>query len=661
MTSEIIRLFKGFIGEKSNSVNEKALAYGLLIPSTASEEVVNEAIKQYGKDGILWNQTFHKDFKTVAETPEAILIIQQLVHYITTYGFEALGIYDESTVYIPAEKLEVPSLDVENIKLIAINALTEDEVKDKMMVLLTSGIALSKQTIDDVMELSDMIDKDRFDEVSNREVRIALYHKYNVMPKDPEAFLRYLIYELTYQTLKIQNRDLINYLSMRSQMDSELVYNLLIAYGNFEKLSSIFLRNKNLFLALKHEVKNNKYQAKVNSIINKLRKLAKTNHKPLKKAVLDSLTSDATISDEVLTAALNKVTTFREVRLLNTLNYRINGKKDIVYRVRNGKSFVSEINKDNDDLIEAMTHYYSLIRAHLVARLSKNINGKTLYIPEGFIYKAPTSEKQFVNNVPEGSYFELPVGKALVFATHWTNLSEEDHEMGRTSWYSNYDSCRVDLDMRMMNLTTNIGWNSSYKTNDNAIVFSGDMTNAPAPKGATEAIYVGKDVRNQSFIITLNDFTCHSVEVPYEFIVAEAGSKQFGDNYTVDPNKILNKFNLKLTPDQHQITLGQVRATETTKRFYFNNFAVGVSGAVSSQDKFTMGALSYMETYSELQTSLTELLIEAGAIVSKTQEVEVLVEKTIDNETVLVKAKRPVDIDLSIENITKESIIKLFC
>ena len=93
MEKEILRLFKGFLGEKSNAVNEKGLKYGLLIPSTANEAVVDNAIELYGKDGKKWNQTFHKDFEIVRNAPIEDLIAQQLIHYITTYGFESLGMY----------------------------------------------------------------------------------------------------------------------------------------------------------------------------------------------------------------------------------------------------------------------------------------------------------------------------------------------------------------------------------------------------------------------------------------------------------------------------------------------------------------------------------------------------------------------------------------
>ena len=174
MKKETLRLFKGYLGEKTDTVNEKALKYGLLIPNNADEEVVDLAIEMYGKDGEKWNQTFHKDFEIVKNAPIEDLIAQQMIHYITTYGFESLGMYDSDLVYIPREKLEIPELDLENIEFITIKPLTSDELTEKLMTLVTSGIALSEWTVEDVKVLSDFIDKNRFDEVSNREIKTYL-------------------------------------------------------------------------------------------------------------------------------------------------------------------------------------------------------------------------------------------------------------------------------------------------------------------------------------------------------------------------------------------------------------------------------------------------------------------------------------------------------
>ena len=75
MEKEVLRLFKSYLGEKSENFSKEGLKYGILIPDTASEEIIKEAIEQYGKDGEKWNQTFHKDFEIVKNAPIEDLIM----------------------------------------------------------------------------------------------------------------------------------------------------------------------------------------------------------------------------------------------------------------------------------------------------------------------------------------------------------------------------------------------------------------------------------------------------------------------------------------------------------------------------------------------------------------------------------------------------------
>ena len=665
----VLKLFKGFVSEKHSELSrfdQKALIAGVMIPESAPVEVKKQAVDLYGKDGALWNATFHKSWNKVAKAPLAQLVLEQLMHYFTTYGFESLGVYSEDTIYIPKEALDIPELAIDDkIKFVNIKSLAEEDVKSKLMALLTSGIALSEETIEDIKALSDLIDKSRFDEVANREVRTYLYDKYNVMPKDPEAFLRYLIFKATGSTLKIQNKAMLESLK---GADRGLVKNMLASYLSADaqaekRLASIFLRNKNLFLALKSDADTEEQKA-INRYVNRLRRLAKTYHKALKPQVLDTLTVTKYSAKEI-DAALDKATLFRAIRCLNALNYRLSSSvsDDIVYRVRNGKSFVSKI--ATESVKEAvLVQNKEAVQSYIVSKLAEKVSGKTVYIPEGIVYKAPTSEKQFVNDIPEGSYIELPADKNLIFAVHWNNL--EPQESIKSKAGRDCDS-RVDLDMHMMNSSRQFGWNTSYRDERSQILFSGDVTSAPAPHGATEAYFISHKLKEAAYLITLNDFNGHNRPVPYEFIVAsdDVASSSFSRNYMIDPNKIIYKFNMKITPDKRQITLGIVKADEKTKRFYFNDFAVGASGAVSTRNEYTLGALSYMTAYNEVQVTLNELLKDAGANIINTQTV--VVKKA---EAYLDEAGQPqiryvdetvsADIDLSIENIDKTSLIELF-
>jgi len=103
------------------------------------------------------NATFHKSWKKVKEAPIEQLYLEQIFHYITVYGFENLGIYDEKSVYITYEKLEIPEL-TENVRLTLIKGYTKNELKEKLLNLLKSGVALKEETIKDVIEIANYVE-----------------------------------------------------------------------------------------------------------------------------------------------------------------------------------------------------------------------------------------------------------------------------------------------------------------------------------------------------------------------------------------------------------------------------------------------------------------------------------------------------------------------
>ena len=678
MEKEVLRLFKGFLGEKSNSVSEEGLKYGLLIPSSASDVVVKEAIELYGKEGQKWNQTFHKDFEIVRNAPIEDLIAQQIMHYITTYGFESLGIYREDLVYIPKEKLEIPELDVDNIELITIKPYTSEQLTEKLMGLLTSGIALSEQTVKDVMVLSDFIDKNRFDEIVNREIKTTLYDKYNIMPRSPEEFLRFLLFKLTNNTLKIQNVDTIRAIK---KSDKAKALNMLQLYviktpNGYEKLSSIFLRNKNLFLALKikqdecRTEKDEVVRKSINALINKLRKMANGNHKPLKRNILDCLTdTNVNINVNELCSALDNVTVFREIRILNGVLYRLYGNNNVVYKIRNGKSYVTNLPPKTQAYIKKLEDISQIIKTHLVDRISTNVKGKYIYIPNNITYAAPTSEKQFNGNIPAGSYIEVPRIDDLVYGVHWTNLSGDGKYQSR-GFYGEIKPNgeeRVDLDLKQMNKNEVFGWDASYRSSASDILFSGDITDAPAPNGATELFYVGRNYGHGAFLITLNMFTSNTKDVPFEFVLAKApaNSSAIRKNYAINPNDIIEKIDMEIKNTERQKVLGLITIGDTVK-FYFNDFSAGGDVraprgcSTSTRNSITMGSFDYLRTYNTLQLKLNDLLKDAGAIVIDQPQYSIIQRTVMPDGTSQDSIQTmDADIDLSLSNIAKDSLIHL--
>lgn len=653
----MLRLFKAYLNDTDNNVENRINSYldnsiskGIIYNgSSVTDDVIKNAEKLYGKNGKDWNKTFHKSFATIKDTPFEVLLAQQLFHYITTYGFESLDIYNSDLVYIPYEKLEIPELE-EDVPMVVIHQITEGELAGKLMKLLTSGIALSEQTIEDIMTLSDYIPLDRFDEIANREVKIALYDKYNIVPKNNEEFLKYLVYKATGETLLIKNRDMLNKIR---NADTETIYYLLSGYfvethyAGYKLLAEIYNRYKDVFISMKRH-DNSKCAKDLNSFINRIAKLSKKYHKPLSKDVFDLVTQQV-FTRETLEAASEKVTVYRIIRALNSILFRIESNSDnIIYKIRNGKAFVDEYKHNyNMDILAAN---WGNIYEILVNRLLKKLNGKTVYMPKGINYMFPQSEKQFNGNIPEGSFIEIPRTENIVIGVNWNNLPKE----------------RVDLDLHMLDKTRHFGWNA--KICDNEVIYSGDVTDAT--DGATEVFFISKDCSDCAFLLTLNNYTTNSDDVPFRFMIASAEDIDVDKNYVVNPNLIKfsydSKFELDNTDYRYQKTLGMCIVTKDSFRFYFNNLDLGNSIATSN-NALIKGAYNYLLEHSRTQLTLREVLEKCGVEFTDKPTIEKLeVVKASElntdvniTDTLYKKVNVPVDYNLSIEALTKESIIDI--
>lgn len=220
-----IKLFKALPIEKkskkiTNSVMEELMTKTIKRGFVFSSEVIagysdyDELIKMvgevYGITAEQLNNSFHKSWQKIKNADIKQLVLEQIIHYFTTYGFEALGVYNEDCVYIPKETLEIPDLE-DDIKLVIIKGYTKNELKSKLLKLLNSGIALEQETINNVVDLSLYCDlkEDEIVEIKNKEAKIALYDYLNLIPSNPVEFLRYAVYKSTEETLLIKSSELI--------------------------------------------------------------------------------------------------------------------------------------------------------------------------------------------------------------------------------------------------------------------------------------------------------------------------------------------------------------------------------------------------------------------------------------------------------------------
>jgi hypothetical protein len=204
-----------------------------------------EIISYYAKEklnGNDLNKTFHKSWQKIKESSRTELFFEQISHYISTYGSRF-----QNEIYIPNEVLNIPDL---KLSFKVIKAYTVEEMKEKCLSILRSGIALKEETIDDVLNILhneleyDFTGKEN---IRNKEAVIKIADKYDIYPENSVEFFRYVIYKTTQTTLLIKNDELID-LIKQSKFNPTYLFE---SFG-LEKLAEIFNRFKPLFLAYKN-------------------------------------------------------------------------------------------------------------------------------------------------------------------------------------------------------------------------------------------------------------------------------------------------------------------------------------------------------------------------------------------------------------------------
>ena len=627
-----IRLFNGLIVSKKDESHEcaangeginRGIVYSSLIGSVYSDDMLTELSKKIGLSGSQLNAAFHKSWGKVQNTPDFILRMEQILHYITTYGFEDMGVFDNSTVYIPAEQLDIPEINLDKIEFRLIKGLTKEEILDKVMNLVGSGVALSEETQKDVMtilvQFKDDIHID-YNLVKNKELLIRMCMTFGDVPSKPEAFLRYVVYLATDNTLLIKNQetcDLIKAGCRSKYRDLSEAFSTYDKKYGLGELSSIFLRFKPLWLAFREH-------GEIRPMINTMRREAVNNHKPMQEDYINSVTArikQGSLDLNLLKDALSKVNMFRKVRLANSLNYHIAGGTDIVYQVRNGKGFATKRDKVKSKSM------YKLAFLEVMKSLAGDlgsVKGKTVYIPKGVHYALPSSEKKFVGNIPTGSYFEVE-GNAVV-GVHWFNTDQ-----------------RVDLDLSLNSRGEKIGWDRNFTSHRGEVLFSGDVTSAPKPDGAMELFWINGRKVEGNYALNLNFFNrCDkSKEVPFSIVL---GTKEgnVGDRFVYDINE--TKFKLDAIMDTQQKQIGYVSIKDGVTRLYLIDSNSG-GGRTSRWEGHRDIEVAYYDAMLNLSIPLEALLEIAGAnIINDLKDLK-------DGEEVL---------DLSPSRLQKDSLLKLF-
>lgn len=558
MQNAVLRLFNAVqiespsTDEISQNILERTVRSGYLLdPAIQPDEDLLDVIESVvGLSGEKANAAFHKSWTVIQDSPIEQLVMQQMIHYLTTYGFEMWDIYREDTVYIPHETLELPALQ-EDLPLTVIRGQTAEDILERL-IKLGSGIALARETLNDFMAIveANTYDSGFMEAIRNHELKARLYDFYDLAPSEPVEFLRYMIIKSTGESLIIKNQALIDLIK---KADGKIIDDLL--HKAPEDLASIFFRFKPLFLAMKSVARNKAF-------FNTLRRNADAMHRPMPADYMNSVTMQLKrdqLDPVVLAQRLENASIFRKIRLAYALNFRLHAEDATVYRIRSGRGWATEFSWSADE--QATQHALDIVLTSIKDAVRENVKGRTIYIPPHIHYALPATEKQFTGHLPSGSYVTVP--EDMIAGVHWTNTP----------------SHRVDLDLSIIDRNGKTGWDAAYRSEDGGILFSGDMTDAPLPNGATELFYLRRGgVRPK--IVMLNYFNYHPNGVAARLLVAREKPENFGKNYMVDPGNIIASARLDVTARQQVVGL----VAETDGEFRFCFAGIGLGKSISSKN-----------------------------------------------------------------------------
>lgn len=593
-----------------HTVNSYAIRLGYLVhPDACTAETLAWLKCQM----INYNSTFYKSWNDVTSKTRLELAIDQILHYATTYGTG----FTSPCVYMPNDGEDIPQFEYDKFKVIM--PATYDEVFERVMTMLNSGIALKPETVEIlctyIREYADSVDSVAFtnqfniDEVNNKEARIVLYDMFKMSPKDKFELIRYMVYKATNSAVVIKDRATLNKIRNNSAAFDFRCLNA----EQLKELASIFYRYKDIILMFKNPTNS--------KVINKIRRMATKYHTPMTVGYWEQFINNPGGYEETYEKSA-ELTNFKIVTLLQAINEKcmIGYGDKKMYLIRNGKCFV----KPNEQVSNKVaTMYVDAFRA-LQDRLIENLRQKAgaVRLPKGLNLVCPTSEKNFIGNIPLGSSFDM--GEHSIVGIHW------DNQCGTYDFDLHYSG--VD--------GTNIGWCASYyrsrflndRTSHN-VIYSGDVT-YPDPE-ATELMYMAKDIPNGIINACRYSGTPDS-QFKFFFATEDLADKKVY-NYMVDPTKI--NVETMVTSKIRETLLGVV----ADGRFYFSDIQTGDGRIPTNRTASATDFYNIFVRKANAAIDLKYILEQAGFIILNDDE------EAVDDIKVY-----------NLQELSKDTIINLF-
>lgn len=555
-----------------------------------------------------YNSTFYRTWADVQSKNRLELLVDQILHYASTYGTDFQG-----EVYCPNGE----PIEIEYQKYTIISPITKPELYQKCIDMINAGIALNTDTLDALVQFIFLrVKQDNYeidlDAIKNREAMTILSAQLNIYPNDGVNIVRSLYYQVFHSSTMIMDNANIHMLHV---CPPRITLNL--SQQQIIALSEVFLRYKKFLLTFK-AVKENR------PIINKIRNLAKKNHKPMHIGFWEGFTNNYNFTDEEVDAEIDKLdNNFKIAKLLQMFQMRRLMNKyntNRTFAIRNGKFWFEK----NSGPVRYDTRW-DKVQVKLICKLVQNLNNnimklygkQTIYVkfPQNLVLTCPVSEKMFVGNVPYGSSMPFNADNSYV-GIYWRN-----------EWGAH------DLDLSFLSEDgSKYGWDGSYVNQKNNIVYSGDMTNADPE--ATELLLFKKSQQIPNGLIHVN---VYSGQNPKYHVFAGQGAWD-GDRkgYMVDPNTI--ELNVEDTLNCKDEMFGAI----CSNRLYFYKFNMSNNRTSKMQD-YTIDLIKSIEVTTRTFTQLKPILLASNCI-----------------EYTDKYAQMGIEPDLDLTQLNKDTLIKLF-
>ena len=489
--SENYRSFTELLGKGILLLNENNEPFSGYI----SARLVEAICDRYEVSNRL-NNPFHATWDKVANADYRQLIVEQVLHYLSTYGREAFGL--GAAPVVPTESFQFPDNQLLPVESLTIMHVVDAEVANNIVEHTLTTVAAPHKN--DMVFYSTYCKNTTLspEKVKSNELRTLLYTMKDLYPEDEDEFVRYLLYRSIGSTLVIKNKKTIR--TIKNAMKDEKIARFVLTgfqKANLSKLARNFLRLKPIYLAFK--------TPDTASYINKIRRLADIYHKPmsdLRVANLSNLFYQG--EDEKAKKVIEKMSMRELIKVRNfvDMNQLCQGSVIEAYNIRNGKVHLEEGKNRTEGLTGAdMNAMDEALRQELCNRTRCKLAGKIFFIPSYIDYCAPVSEKQFIGNIPYGTKFSFPNTVSLGI------------------FWENYKNKRTDLDLHLTTLSGAFGWNASYRDEERTVLYSGDMTDAT--NGAAEAFYANYSKLDEPYILSANNFT-GMPDVPFKFICTKS-------------------------------------------------------------------------------------------------------------------------------------------